>query len=138
MKGIVLTSHGTLAEGLAQSATFFMGDYVEQMMCCCLEQDSNPEEFGKELKEAVQKVDTGDGVVILVDLIGGTPFNEAIKLMNDKADIIAGMNFPILLELLNERIMESVNIGALLEKGRKGICDAKEILDQAVYDEEEE
>lgn len=138
MKGIVLTSHGTLAQGLAHAATFFMGDPVEQLTYCCLKQDSAPEEFGRELKEAIMRVDTGDGVVILADLLGGTPCNQAVRLLNDKVDLIAGMNFPILLELLTGRMMGDVDLAALMENGRSGICDVKAVLGQSAYDEEEE
>ena len=65
MKGIVLLSHGSLARGLADAATFFMGDSIEQLEYCCLRQDSSPDEFAEELKRAIEKVDTGEGAVIL-------------------------------------------------------------------------
>ncbi len=71
MKGIVLLSHGSLARGLADAATFFMGDSIEQLEYCCLRQDSSPDEFAEELKRAIEKVDTGEGAVILADLFGG-------------------------------------------------------------------
>ena len=54
MKGIVLLSHGSLARGLADAATFFMGDSIEQLEYCCLRQDSSPDEFAEELKRAIE------------------------------------------------------------------------------------
>ena len=83
MKGIVLLSHGSLARGLADAATFFMGDSIEQLEYCCLRQDSSPDEFAEELKRAIEKVDTGEGAVILADLFGGTPCNQAARLLAD-------------------------------------------------------
>lgn len=138
MKGIVLISHGLLAQGLAHAATFFMGDPVEQLAFCSLRQDSAPEEFARELKEAVETVDTGDGVVILADLFGGTPCNQAAQLLNDRVDLISGINFPILLELLTARMAGEIDLAALIERGRSGVSDVKALLSRSAYDEEEE
>lgn len=138
MKGIVLISHGFLAQGLAHAATFFMGDQVEQLAYCCLQQDSAPEDFAGELRQAVAHVDAGDGVVILADLFGGTPCNQAAQLLNDRVDLIAGMNFPILLELLTARMAGDIDLAALVRQGQSGISDVKALLNQSTYDEGEE
>lgn len=138
MKGIVLVSHGDMAKGMAHSATFFMGDTIEQLECCGLRQDQSPEDFAKELAAAVAKVDGGDGVIILADLFGGTPCNQAIPQMGEHVELIAGMNFPILLELLSERMGSDVDVAQLAEKGRMGLINAKELLAAMTLDDEDE
>ncbi len=138
MKGIVLVSHGDMAKGMAQSATFFYGDDIPQLTWCGLRQDQSPEEFADELKKAVAQVDDGDGVVVLADLFGGTPCNQAILCMNDNTECIAGMNFPMLLELLSDRMGEVPGPNGLAEKGKSGIYDVKEFLAASAADEEDE
>lgn len=128
MIGIVLISHGDLARGMAHSATFFMGDSIEQMEYCCLEKDTSPEKFAGELETAIKKADSGDGVVVLADLFGGTPCNQAVLKLSDKVELIAGMNFPVLLELLTARMAGGVDPTALAESGRRAIYEVKEFL----------
>ncbi len=137
MKGIVLVSHGDMAKGMVHSASFFYGDEIPQLDFCGLRQGQSPEEFAEQLKETIGRVDTGDGVVVLADLFGGTPCNQAILCMNDTTECIAGMNFPMLLELLSDRESEVPGLEGLAEKGKSGIYDVKEFL-AASADEEDD
>ena len=138
MKGIVLASHGEFAKGLADSATFFMGDDIEQLEYCCLCQDSSLEEFTARLKAAMARVDSGDGVVVLADLLGGSPCNQAIAQLREQVDLIAGMNFPVLLELLSARMGGEVDMESLIARGRTGLCDVRPILTSQGVDEDDE
>lgn len=138
MKGIVLVSHGDMAKGMAHSATFFMGDAIEQLEYCGLRQDQSPEDFAQELAAAVAKADSGDGVFILADLFGGTPCNQAVQQLGDKVELIAGMNFPMLLELLSERVSDDVDAVQLAEKGRRSLINVKELLASMTMDDEDE
>ena len=138
MKGIVLISHGELAKGMAHSATFFMGDSIQQLEYCCLEQDTSPDKYAEELAGAIERVDSGEGVVILADLFGGTPCNRAAMGLNDRTELIAGMNFPLLLELLTARMGAAVDTAALAESGRSAICDVKALLATQTSDDEDD
>lgn len=137
MKGIVLLSHGDFAKGMAHSATFFMGDNIPQMEYCCLQQDTSPEDYAEELKGAMERVDSGEGLVLLADLFGGTPCNQSIPLLNDRVELIAGMNFPLLLELLTARMGDGFTAQALAERGRTAVMDVKELMAQQICDEDE-
>ena len=128
MKGIVQISHGDVAKGMAQASTMFFGDPIDQLTYCGLQPDDGPDEFGKRIGEAIAKVDTGEGVLVLTDLFGGTPSNQAIQHLGDGVDLIAGMNFPLLLELLGARLAGEVDVDTLLERGRSGIVDIKAAL----------
>lgn len=136
MKGIVLVSHGDMAKGMAQSATLFFGENIEQLTYCCLQASDNPENFNEVIKEAINKVDTGDGVVIMADLFGGTPCNQSITLLNDSIELIAGMNFAMLLEVLATRFNE-INIDSLVSTGQTGVCNVKIALQNSLDEDDE-
>lgn len=128
MKGILLISHGKMAMGMADSAKLFFGDIIEQLDYLCLCVDDGAEEFGERVSQKVNELDCGDGVVILADLYGGTPCNQAIPYLNDKVDVISGMNFAMLVQLLTERTCVTPEIPALIEAGKNGIINIKEIM----------
>lgn len=138
MKGIVLISHGAMARGMAESATFFLGDNIPQLACCCLRQDESPEDFKEEIQKAMTQVDTGEGVILLADLFGGTPCNQAMGLLGDQVELIAGVNFPMLLELLTTRMCGDIDISELVQKSQMSVVNAKEILAATMVDDEDE
>lgn len=138
MKGIVLISHGDMAKGMAQSATLFLGDSIPQLTYCCLQQEDAPEAFAERLESAVRQVDSGEGVVLLADLFGGTPCNQAIVRLKENTELIAGMNFPMLLELLTGRMGGETDIDALVESGRNAIMNGKAALAAGMGDEEDD
>lgn len=128
MKGILLISHGDMAKGMADSAKLFFGDEISQMKYLCLKEGESPDEFGIALAKKIQEVDTGDGVVILADLYGGTPCNQAIPLLGEKVDLIPGMNLGILVKLLSEREFMNTDIETLIQSGQDCIVNIKEML----------
>ena len=66
--------------------------------------DDDVEQRRNEIIEAVKRVDTGDGVVILTDMFGGTPSNLAISVMSrPKVEVLAGINLPMLIKLAKVR-----------------------------------
>lgn len=117
-----------MAKGMIHSASMFFGEQIEQLDHCCLNPSDDPESFGKQIKAAIKKVDTGEGVIILADLLGGTPFNQSIFTLNEKIDLIAGVNFALFLELLSARTFSEPDISSLVEIGKNGLVDAKTYL----------
>jgi len=93
--------------------------------------DDDSEQRRQDIMDAVAEVDTGDGVVVLTDLFGGTPSNLAISIM-DKANIevIAGVNLPMLIKLASVRHTESLAdaVVSAQEAGRKYINVASTLL----------
>lgn len=124
MKGIVLISHGLMAQGMAQSATMFYGEDIEQLAFCGLKQEDNPDDFGHKIQDTIRQVDDGDGVIILADILYGTPCNQAAKLLDEKIELITGMNFPMLLQLLADRENKAV----LIDTGKSAVQDVKKVL----------
>ena len=125
MIGILLMSHGRMAEGMANSSTLFFGDDIPQLKALCLMPADNPEEFDERIKAAIAEIDDGSGVVGMCDLYGGTPSNRSVLALNDRFQVITGMNFTMLLELLGRRMsaedINDLDIEELINVGKNGI-----------------
>lgn len=101
MIGIVLSGHGHFATGVYSSVQLIAGTQ-EQFVAIDFTEDLSSEALTVKIKEAVAKVDTGDGVLIVTDIAGGTPFNVSSKLAAELENlaVVAGTNAPMLLEIL--------------------------------------
>lgn len=130
MIGILLMSHGKMAEGMLDSCKLFFGEDVSQIKALCLKAEDDPEQFDERIKEAINEIDDGSGVVAMCDLLGGTPSNRSVYCMNDNFQIITGMNFSMLLELLGRRLnvenVSELDISDLMEVGKNGIISLNE------------
>lgn len=129
MKGIVIATHGEFANGIVSTCRMFFGE-LEQLVTVCLAEGEDPDEYANRILEAVQSVDTGDGVTIFCDIAYGTPCNSVIRNFKnfdlEKVDVIAGLNFPMLLQYLSSR--EDLNIEEVLKAGQTGIIDVKALF----------
>jgi PTS system mannose-specific IIA component len=130
MVGILIVSHGRLAEAFISSVQFLVGN-LQKIRGVSIW----PKDKGKEVRDRIQKeieeVNDGDGVVILTDVMGGTPTNLSLSFLEDeKVEVVTGVNLPMLLTLSSYRKGRSLReIGRLLKKsGRRGIILAKELL----------
>jgi len=94
-----------------------------------------PKDKKEEIKDRIQKkieeMDDGNGVVVLTDIPGGTSANLGLSLMERrKAELVTGVNIPMLLTLLSYREGKSLEeLGKLVKKsGRRSIILAKEVF----------
>ena len=135
MVGILLMSHGRMAEGMLDSSKLFFGDDIPQIKALCLMASDNPEEFDEKIRAAVEKIDDGQGVIAMCDLLGGTPCNRSALVLNDRMQVITGMNFSILLELLGKRMsvndISEIDIPELIQVGKDGIISLNEFFKAA-------
>ncbi|WP_422445630.1 PTS sugar transporter subunit IIA [Thermoanaerobacterium sp. DL9XJH110] len=102
MPGVLLVSHGNLAQELLKTVEMIMGpqDGVEAVG---LYPGEGMEFFRDRVSRAISKINDGRGVLIFADLFGGTPFNSCVSLVTDKGfktpvDIVTGMNLPMVIE----------------------------------------
>lgn len=104
MVGIIIASHGEFANGIMQSGAMIFGEQ-ENVKAVTLMPSEGPEDVKAKMKEAIASFDNQDEVLFLVDLWGGTPFNQANSLFeeNEKWAIVAGMNLPMLIEAYASR-----------------------------------
>jgi mannose PTS system EIIA component len=130
MIGLVLVTHGALAVEFKSALEHVVGPQ-ESVETVAIGPDDDMEQRRDDILRCVDKVDQGDGVVILTDMFGGTPSNLAISVMqNREVEVIAGVNLPMLVKLARVRpdhdIKAAVKIAA--EAGRKYINVANDVL----------
>ncbi|MGZ8999072.1 MAG: PTS sugar transporter subunit IIA [Allosphingosinicella sp.] len=134
MIGLVLVTHGRLAAEFITAMEHVVGPQ-QRIASICIGPDDDMERRRKDIAKAIDKVEEGDGVIILTDLFGGTPSNLAISLMkSEKIEVIAGVNLPMLIRLEGARKTMEVKaaVAAAREAGRKYISVASEILGETV------
>lgn len=105
MVGIILASHGDFAKGILQSGSMIFGEQ-ENVQAVTLAAHEGPDDIKKKMEDAIATFKPDDPVLFLIDLWGGTPFNQASGLLNgheDKWAIITGMNLPMLIEAYSSR-----------------------------------
>jgi len=132
MIGMVLVTHGRLAEEMLAALEHVVG-HQPNVATICIGPDDDMEQRRKDIVEAVQRVETGMGVIVLTDMFGGTPSNLAISIMNRASvEVIAGVNLPMLIKLASVRttepLAEAVTSAQLA--GRKYINVASRLLTQ--------
>jgi PTS system mannose-specific IIA component len=130
MIGVVIVTHGKLAEAFVTVTEHVVGKQA-QMLAVGIEPEDNAETAREHILQAIKNVDTGDGVVILTDMFGGTPSNLAISVMKTKGvEVIAGVNLPMMIKLASVRgkvpLEEAVNQAQ--EAARKYINVAGNLL----------
>jgi PTS system mannose-specific IIA component len=130
MIGLVLVTHGALASQFVAAMEHVVGPQP-QVAAISIGPDDNMEHRRKDILSAVASVDSGDGVILLTDMFGGTPSNLAISTMDKaKVEVIAGVNLPMLIKLASVRdnvgLREAVDQAQ--ESGRKYISIASRVL----------
>lgn len=130
MIGMVLVTHGRLAEALVAALEHVVGPQTG-VVSVCIGPDDDMEQRRQDILDGVASVDEGAGVVLLTDMFGGTPSNLAISVL-DKAnvEVIAGVNLPLLIKLASVRKTESLAdaVASAQEAGRKYISVASGLL----------
>ena len=130
MIGLVLVTHGRLAVEFITAMEHVVGPQ-KAILPVCIGPHDDMEQRREEIAQAIDKVQSGDGVIVLTDLFGGTPSNLAISLMEkDNVEVIAGVNLPMLIRLDGARKCMNVGdaVAAAKEAGQKYISVASEIL----------
>jgi mannose PTS system EIIA component len=133
MIGIVIVTHGRLAAEFIAALEHVVGPQRD-IAAICIGPDDDMEQRRQDILQSVQAVDTGDGVVLLTDMFGGTPSNLAISVMDrPKIEVIAGINLPMLIKLASLRSTETLAdaVRGAQEAGRKYINVASQLLADA-------
>lgn len=134
MVGIILASHGEFANGILQSGAMIFGDQAD-VKAITLAPSDGPESLKAKMEEAISTFENQDEVLFLVDLWGGTPFNQSNMLIEgheDKWAIVTGLNLPMLIEAYASRMsMETAHeIASHVAKvAREGVKTKPESLE---------
>ena len=130
MIGMVLVTHGRLAEEFVSALEHVVGKQ-KNIAAICIGPDDDMERRRQEILDQVAKVDSGEGVVLLTDMFGGTPSNLAISVMSQpKVEVLAGINLPMLIKLAKIREISPLQdaVAAAQEAGRKYCTIASRVL----------
>lgn len=130
MIGLVVATHGRLAEELLRTAEGIVGP-LEQCEGVSVAAGASMEDARTRLGEAIQRVDRGEGVLVLTDMFGGTPANLALTFLDEKLEVVTGVNLPMILKLATARAGDlALRAAAELVAGygQKNITLASELL----------
>ena len=130
MIGMVIVTHGRLAVEFIAAMEHVVGPQA-QVQAVCIGADDDMEARREDIRQAAQGVDTGEGVIILTDMFGGTPSDLAISLLSDgKIEVIAGANLPMLIRLAAVRTKCGLAdaVTAARDAGQKYIHVASQLL----------
>ncbi len=130
MIGMVLVTHGHLATEFRAALEHVVGPQ-RQLFSISIGPEDDMERRRADILEAIHKADSGDGVVLLTDMFGGTPSNLAISVMNGgKVEVLAGVNLPMLIKLASVRDTATLEQAVLQaqDAGRKYVYIASRVL----------
>lgn len=130
MIGLVLVTHGRLAEEFKAALEHVVGPQ-EQVETISIGPDDDMEQRRQDILSAVEAANSGDGVVLLTDMFGGTPSNLAISVMDSKSvEVVAGVNLPMLIKLASVRTDRALAdaVDEARQAGQKYISVASQVL----------
>jgi PTS system mannose-specific IIA component len=134
MVGLLVITHQRLAEEFIATAELIVGK-IENCVGLSLDPHLPVDDLRKQIDEAMDRVNDGDGVIVLTDMFGGTPSNLSLSFLNQEGiEVVTGVNLPMILRLAQSRQDHKVDELARVIKdyGRRSISLASEILDQEV------
>jgi mannose PTS system EIIA component len=130
MIGLVIVTHGRLAEEFVAAMEHVVGPQTA-VRAISIGPEDDMEQRRADIVAAAKAVDSGEGVILLTDMFGGTPSNLAISMMSrDNVEVIAGVNLPMLVKLAKVRSIQ--NLGECVDcaqmAGKKYIAAASHVL----------
>ena len=121
---LLLVTHEQIAQSLINIVQGVLNRDCKNVAAIEIPMDAPLDEVKSSAQVKLSQLDTSDGILLLTDLMGSTPFNVARQLLseNDNAALVSGLNLPMLLKLANYR---SLTLDQLAEKaiigGQNGI-----------------
>ncbi len=135
MIGVVIVSHGNLATEVLKTAELIVGK-IEHAVAVDIDAKASVEKIHNDIEKAIKSVDSGDGVLVMTDMFGGTPSNLSLSFLGRyHVEVITGVNTPMVLRVPTAREKEK-NLEDLArfikDYGQKNITIASEILKRRV------
>ena len=129
MIGILIITHNEVGQALLDAAISVYGSCPLPAKAIMVSQNSDPDERLRKAQHARDELNQGDGVLVITDMYGSTPSNIASRLAGDDTTVVAGINLPMLVRLMN---YPNLSLQALTDKaisgGRDGVlaCQPRE------------
>jgi PTS system mannose-specific IIA component len=130
MIGVLIVTHKDLAEALLAVCDLILGRQ-ENITALSLDPAAPPETLRQQIQRGLSQLNNGNGVIILTDMLGGTPSNLSLAFLKEgKVEVVTGVNLPMLMKLASLRQQEDVAevARALKQSGQSGITVASELL----------
>lgn len=133
MVGILLVTHGNFCHGILDSIRMVAGE-PEGLDCLAIREDDNIDGVKAVVANKVTALDSGDGTLVFVDMLGGSPFNVVAQYLlcagNSKVECVAGLNLPMVLESLDMRDEHSLEdmVSRCVQIGAASIVDVRKEL----------
>jgi len=121
MIGVLIIGHDTLPASLAQAATHVLGARPAQFDVLSVSCNDDPLDLLPRAKAAIERLDTGEGVVVFSDIYGATPCNLVGKLIEPgRVEAVAGVNLPMLVRAFTYR---TKGLELMIRKAVSGGCE---------------
>ncbi len=130
MIGLIVIAHFDLAKEMVAATELIVGK-KEQFEPVGISPDEDVEKIRGKILEALKKADSGDGVIILTDMFGGTPSNISLSFLEEgKVEVVTGVNLPMLIKLNTYREGKQLNELArfITQYGQNNIYLATDVL----------
>ncbi|MBW1668406.1 MAG: PTS sugar transporter [Deltaproteobacteria bacterium] len=133
MIGLLIVTHCDLGGELLNAAQFIVGK-IDNADTVPITETTGSEKIRKVIEERVNALNTGDGVIILTDMFGGTPSNLSLSfLKKEKVEVLTGVNLPMIIAIIQNR--PNLKLDAVAEKaqeaGKNGISLASKLLESS-------
>lgn len=124
MIGILLLTHAPLGQAFIAAATHVFRGVPVQMEAIDVVADQDPEEIKKLAQQAITRISDGSGVLVITDVMGGTPSNCTLQLCAPgEVEVIAGISLPMLLRAITYRHNTlDIALEMALSGGQNGVC----------------
>jgi len=130
MVDLILVSHGMMANGIVNAGKMIIGD-INNVYTVSLSNTNGIDSFNKDLEKVISNIRNPDGILIMCDLKGGSPFNVSLKIAAEskkKIRIISGLNLSMFLETVLSRQTNN-DVDSLLEVANKSALNGISIPD---------
>ena len=131
MIGMLIVSHCELGRELLNAAEFIVGR-IDSADAMAITETTGTERLIRAIEDKANALDTGDGVIILTDMFGGTPSNLSLSfLKKGKIEVLTGVNLPMIISIIQNRSNHKLSELAekALEAGKSGISLASKLLE---------
>jgi PTS system mannose-specific IIA component len=137
--GVVVVTHGRAADAMVAAARSLIGR-IPALGAVCVQIGEEQPLIVEKISQACEEVDTGSGVLLLVDVHGSTPFHAAMTMLDGTrpAEVLCGVNLPMLIKLTNIDRSQGppvVLAEELRESGRRSIRLGSELTGKVGVEE---
>ncbi|HYX64115.1 MAG TPA: hypothetical protein VE935_07855 [Burkholderiales bacterium] len=120
MIGVLIVTHGEIGTSLLASAAQILDAAQAQVATLSVWRQDDPDDLVLRARELLERIDGGEGVLVLTDIFGATPGNVVSRLLEDgHVEGVSGVSLPMLLRVLTGRAKKG-NLGAAVQRALSG------------------